>query len=301
MNLTPIPSNLNLSGLNENSIPTVHEEEKPVHEKEKLYRFTRSNAALSRKIIFDNHESGVHERPKNVKLTKSKSKSREKIFVCKFCEKRFTESQSVKYHELIHTGEKPHACKYCEKKFIQPNSVQRHELIHTGEKPYSCKTCAYRCRERANLKKHEILHTGEKPFACKFCDVRFSTKQTLKTHEKSKTHIFMVGKTPKKTARAMNLTPIPRNSNLSDLNENSIPAVHEEKKPYKCSSCSAAFSRRYHLNRHVSGVHENKKPFQCGTCLIKFLEEHELKRHIFAVHEKKKLHRSRRALEWSTH
>ena len=86
----------------------------------------------------------------------------------------------------------------------------------------------------------------------------------------------------------MNLTPIPRNQNLSDLNEKNILAVHEEKKPYLCSSCNAAFSRRYHLNRHVSQVHENKKPFQCGTCQAKFLEEHELKRHISTVHEEKK-------------
>ena len=118
--------------------------------------------------ILDNHESGVRERPKNIKLTKSQPKSHEKIYVggkmfaCKFCEKRFTTSQHVKYHELIHTGEKPHACKYCEKNFSHPNSVKRHELIHTGEKPYSCKTCAYKCRQKGNLKKHEILHTAGK-------------------------------------------------------------------------------------------------------------------------------------------
>ena len=129
-----------------------------------MYRFTRSNArslsnaALSQKIILDNHESGAHERPKNVKLTKTMSK----IHACKFCEKKFTESLKVKYHESIHTGEKPYACKYCEKRFIQPNSLKRHELIHTGEKPYSCKTCAYRCRDGGNLKKHEILHTAGK-------------------------------------------------------------------------------------------------------------------------------------------
>ena len=176
MNLIPIPRNPNSSDLNENSIPTFHEDKKAVHEKEKIHRFTRSNAALSRKIILDNHESGVRERPKNIKLTKSQPKSHEKIYVggkmfaCKFCEKRFTTSQHVKYHELIHTGEKPHACKYCEKNFSHPNSVKRHELIHTGEKPYSCKTCAYRCRQKTNLKRHE----------------------------KSKKHIFMDGKTPKK-------------------------------------------------------------------------------------------------------
>ena len=119
-------------------------------------------------ISLDNHESRVHERPKNVKLTKLQPKSHEiiyageKKFACKFCKKRFTKHQKVKYHESIHTGEKPHACKYCEKRFIQPNSLKHHELIHTGEKPYSCNTCAYRCRQKGNLKKHEILHTAGK-------------------------------------------------------------------------------------------------------------------------------------------
>ena len=143
-----------------------------VHEDkgEKLYRFTRSNArslsnaALSQKIILDNHE-----RPKNVKLTKSQSKSHEiiyageKKFACKFCEKRFTKHQHVKYHELIHTGEKPYACKYCEKRFIQPSFVKRHELIHTGEKPYSCKYCDKKFTNSSNAKIHERIHAGEKP------------------------------------------------------------------------------------------------------------------------------------------
>ena len=95
----------------------------------------------------------------------------------------------------------------------------------------------------------------------------------------------------------MNLKPIPKNPNLSDLNSKNIPAFHEEKKPYKCSSCNAAFSRKCYLNRHVSGVHENIETFQCGICLVKFLEKHERKRHIFEVHEDKgeKLYRFTRS------
>ena len=74
----------------------------------------------------------------------------------------------------------------------------------------------------------------------------------------------------------MNLTPISSNLNLSDLNENSIPTVHEEKKM-------------------VSGVDENKNPFECGTCQAKFLDEDDLKGHIFALHkdEQKKMYRGK--------
>ena len=157
MNLTPIPSNLNMSDLNENSISTVLEDKKPVigvhenknpfecgtcqaefldedelkghifalhkDEQKKLYRFSRSNAALlSRKIILENSESGVHEGPKNAKLTKSQSKS----------------------DEIIYADEKMFACKYCEKRFIKPKSVKCHESkSHYLE----------RRREKANLEK----------------------------------------------------------------------------------------------------------------------------------------------------
>ena len=194
MNLTPIPSNLNLFDLNENSIPTVHEEKKMVSgvhenkntfecgtcqakfldehelkghicavhedEKKKLYRFTRSYAALSRKNILNNYESGAHERPKNGKLTKSQSKS----------------------PKIIYAGEKMFVCKYCEKRFIKPKSVKYHELkSHYLE----------RRREMANLENNKFF------FACKACDVRFSKQQGLKSHKKSKTHYFMVRKTLK--------------------------------------------------------------------------------------------------------
>ena len=93
-----------------------------VHEKEKINRFTRSNAALSRKVILDNSKSGVHEGPKNAKLTKSQSKS----------------------DEIIYAGEKMFDCKYCEKRFIKPKSVKCHE---------SKRHYLERRREKANLKK----------------------------------------------------------------------------------------------------------------------------------------------------
>lgn len=156
MNLTPIPSNLNLSDLNENSILTVHEEKKMVSgvhenkipfqcgtcqakfldqdelkghifalhkdEQKKSYRFTRSNAALSRKVILDNSKSGVHQGPINAKLNKSQSKS----------------------DKIIYAGEKMFDCKYCEKRFIKPKSVKCHE---------SKRHYLERRREKANLKK----------------------------------------------------------------------------------------------------------------------------------------------------
>ena len=43
-------------------------------------------------------------------------------------------------HELVHTGEKPYGCKYCNKRFTQNNSLRLHERVyHKDEKTYKTK------------------------------------------------------------------------------------------------------------------------------------------------------------------
>ena len=67
-----------------------------------------------------------------------------------------------------------------------------------------------------------------------------------------------------------------------------ISAVHEGKKPFKCSICDKSFGRKSHMELHISAVHEEKKPFECLLCKEGFTRKENMQKHISSVHEKEK-------------
>ncbi|XP_029621607.1 zinc finger and BTB domain-containing protein 17 isoform X1 [Salmo trutta] len=90
--------------------------------------------------------------------------SKEKRFLCMFCNKGFSCSQKVEIHQRVHTGEKPYSCTQCHMRFTQAGDLKRHQRVHTGEKPYSCPQCEKRFSRHHHLKMHLKVHTGERPF-----------------------------------------------------------------------------------------------------------------------------------------
>ena len=47
-----------------------------------------------------------------------------------------------------------HECDVCEKRFTQSSSLKAHMLIRTNEKPYECHVCEMRYRQSSGLKYH---------------------------------------------------------------------------------------------------------------------------------------------------
>jgi uncharacterized Zn-finger protein len=92
--------------------------------------------------------------------------SKEKRFLCMFCNKGFSRPQKVEIHQRIHTGEKPYSCTQCHMRFAQACNLKRHQRVHTGEKSYSCPQCEKSFSHQHQLKMHLKAHTGERPFPC---------------------------------------------------------------------------------------------------------------------------------------
>uniref|UniRef100_A0A673YCY8 C2H2-type domain-containing protein n=1 Tax=Salmo trutta TaxID=8032 RepID=A0A673YCY8_SALTR len=91
--------------------------------------------------------------------------SKEKRFLCMFCNKGFSCLQKVEIHQRVHTGVKPFSCTQCDMRFAEAGSLKRHQRVHTGEKPYSCPQCHMRFTQAGSLKRHLKVHVGERLFA----------------------------------------------------------------------------------------------------------------------------------------
>ncbi|XP_045579146.1 zinc finger protein 23 isoform X2 [Salmo salar] len=85
--------------------------------------------------------------------------SKEKRFLCMFCNKGFSCIQKVEIHQRVHTGVKPFSCTQCHMRFTQAGDLKRHQRVHTGEKPFSCTQCQMRFSHSSSLKRHQRVHT----------------------------------------------------------------------------------------------------------------------------------------------
>ena len=78
-------------------------------------------------------------------------------FQCDFCEYKAKSEPVLKFHLMIHTGEKPYTCNICNRSFRQPNTLKMHINTHTGERPYKCRECGAAFSQHGSLYTHKKL------------------------------------------------------------------------------------------------------------------------------------------------
>ncbi|XP_064782330.1 neurotrophin receptor-interacting factor homolog [Oncorhynchus masou masou] len=168
------------------------------------------------RVLFDqklNLNDGARVQAQGEEATSENSK--EKRFLCMFCNKGFSCLQKVEIHQRVHTGEKPFSCTQCHMRFAQTGDLKRHQRVHTGEKPFGCHLCRASFSHSSSLKRHQRVHTGEKPYSCPQCEKRFSHQHHLKMHLK----------------------------------------VHTGERSFACTHCGKSFSERSYLRIHQQKKH----------------------------------------------
>ncbi|CAH1642838.1 unnamed protein product [Spodoptera littoralis] len=116
------------------------------------------------------------------KERKPKSHYNAKNIVCEVCGKRYASNAALRYHQRVHTGERPYKCTQCSKSFTMPLFLQIHTRTHTGERPYECPLCPKAFSNKAALLRHDRVHTGIKPYECQECGKFFTQSNSLKLH-----------------------------------------------------------------------------------------------------------------------
>ncbi|XP_049945175.1 zinc finger protein 3 homolog isoform X2 [Schistocerca serialis cubense] len=185
---------------------------------------------------------------------------------CDVCGKLFNRSNSLKVHELIHTGKRPHECHVCGKSFTQSSHLKRHELIHTGKRPIECGVCGKSFILSGSLKAHELIHTGKRPHECRVCGKSFTQSSNLKRHE-----LIHKGKRPHECG--VSGKAFTQSGHLKTQN-----VIHTGKRPHECDVCGKSFTKSRHLKSHGL-IHTGKRSYKCTVCGKSFIRSDNLKVH----------------------
>ncbi|XP_055710216.1 gastrula zinc finger protein XlCGF57.1-like [Phlebotomus papatasi] len=137
-----------------------------IHIQDKIWSCDSCPLKFKRRDNLKDHIKTVHQRVKD--------------YQCTLCKKCFSAAKSLKYHLMIHSGERPHGCSQCTKRFISITQLKTHMKIHTGEN--DCPHCKKTFGSTIGLKNHIMTHTGEKPHTCGECGKKFFQLSNLKNH-----------------------------------------------------------------------------------------------------------------------
>ena len=81
---------------------------------------------------------------------------------------------------------------------------------------------------------------------------------------------------------------VDENDSKDDVQSHIEELSNEVLKPFKCSQCSARFTKKRSIKVHINSVHEGKRPFECKICQATFKGRGGLKFHTESIHEGKK-------------
>jgi KRAB domain-containing zinc finger protein len=63
-----------------------------------------------------------------------------------------------------------------------------------------------------------------------------------------------------------------------------LQTIHENIRPFSCSTCGKGFKQRIHLLGHFISTHSNVKPFKCELCPARFSKKWNLFDHVRKHH-----------------
>lgn len=205
----------------------------------------------------------------SVYLSHEKTHVGEKPFRCNFCGKWFPISSNIN----IHAGyNNIFVCKFCEKIFSQMSLLVSHEKIHLQKEQSKSKSFNKLFNQLSNLKLH--TQQSRKQFKCNKSDKIFFRSSTFRSH--SQTNVI------KNFQENNNCSSTVTKSSLTKHNECfKCDLCHEifvDQKiftTHRCTSCTKNLS----FKKNHRKIYKNNKLFKCDVCFTSFMHSTSLNRH----------------------
>ena len=190
---------------------------------------------------------------------------------CSYCLSKHQDSYArIKHEKQVHEGmERGFICKSCNKNFTNRNALDYHEKQHelTVMKE-ACDICGKRFSTKQTLKEHrELLHneavTGGSNFKCSFCEKTYQLKKSLDRHVRENHSIANMKKNldyvqDLDTVAEIKCEYCEKSFKRNEYLKRHVKSVHAKNKSFACSMCDMKFVRKDKLNQHVKSVHIGK-------------------------------------------
>ncbi|XP_030069095.1 zinc finger protein 575 isoform X1 [Microcaecilia unicolor] len=187
--------------------------------------------------------SGCHRSWRAPTRRRRTEPTKERLYKCTDCEKRFLYPSKLATHRWTHSSERPYKCSECPKSFSYPSKLAAHRQTHTGERPYTCSQCQKGFSHRSKLAAHHWIHTKQRPYKCSECPKSFCYPSKLAVHRQT----------------------------------------HTGERPYTCSQCEKSFcypsKLAAHKQIHMVVAAAGGAPFPCTECGKSFRQLRNLQLH----------------------
>ncbi|KAF4514235.1 UNVERIFIED_CONTAM: hypothetical protein B566_EDAN019519, partial [Ephemera danica] len=78
-----------------------------------------------------------------------------KMYNCKECGGNFRNKLVFRSHQIkVHDHTSPYVCSFCGKKCVNAQTLKAHEMIHSGEHPFHCDMCGAKFSSRSSITIH---------------------------------------------------------------------------------------------------------------------------------------------------
>ncbi|KAJ8670779.1 hypothetical protein QAD02_002038 [Eretmocerus hayati] len=153
-------------------------------------------------------------------------KNNKEPFTCREGQEPYATEEMLEKH--IQKSHHPRECEQSDFVYSSRYLYEKHKsLIHGSIDGVIVCECSRTFVSTPDFKKHLQSHCGERLHECELCDKKYKSQKDLKQHKES---------------------------------------IHKDKRPYKCNSCSRAFSRVSSKMRHEK-THSDEKNH---TCTVEF-------------------------------